>query len=147
VAKERLSRLQKWILVTAYKKMSGVVPDGVIFEKSRNDYKDERMKKIAEECEERRKQQLFRYEILYNRFSLPLKEKGLIRGYIGEERVSLILDFTAPDYNKAYVSVIRSEKNLEKKRLITIDKEGKRVFVMLTDEGIARVEEILNVNK
>jgi hypothetical protein len=135
MAKERLSKLQRWVLIHTYlKTVKGNLP---------SNWREPQATKFSgsydKDEEKRFRQALFKFEILCNYFNLPFAEwaerkhlrfpwASYFRS-IGEDKKS---------HNQAQVTLFRSLANMEKKGLIQRDNG-----ITLTKAGKNKAEEIL----
>ena len=137
MAKERLSKLQRWVLMhTYFKTVKGKLP---------SKWREPQAAKFPSAHEKKYKkefsQALFKDEILCNYFNLAFSEQmerdPLRFRFPWMSRFSSIGE-DEKNYNKAQVTLFRSLANMEKKGLI------KRYFgITLTKAGKEKAKEIL----
>jgi hypothetical protein len=123
MAKERLSKLQRWILSESYK--LNILHDGSVVGCESSSYY-----RFGSQGDAREKHR----ELAYQYFECWIYEKYYGICSLRERRVT-----GKPEYNRAHVTVHRSVKNLEQKGLIEVNRywDYKMKNWRITDKGIA----------
>lgn len=125
MAKERLSKLQRWILAESYK--LNVLHDGsVVGDKSSGFYK------------RRDSRASFDGDLAYNYFEVWIYENYYgFRNQYGDGFSQ------TPEYNGAHVTVSRSVRNLEEKGLIAVECWFNNRSWRITGKGIAALKKAM----